>query len=62
MQKKAQAKTSRRFTPHATLAALGLKLRSLKLLEPIQRNVEIPQKTVRHSPLQKLTDAFPDRG
>ena len=58
MMKKAQAKTARRFTPHATLAALGIKLRSIKLLEPIQRNVEIPQKTVRHSPLHKLTDAF----
>ncbi|MCA1607204.1 MAG: transposase, partial [Acidobacteria bacterium] len=58
MQKKAQAKTARRFTPRATLAALGIKLRSMKLLEPIQRNVEIPQKTIRHSPLQKLTDAF----
>lgn len=46
MMKKAQAATARRFTPRATLAALGIKLRSMKLLEPIQRNVEIPQKTV----------------
>ena len=58
MQKKAQAATARRFTPCATLAALALKLRSMKLLEPIQRNVKVPQKTVRHSPLHKLTDAF----
>ncbi len=58
MKKKAHAATARRFTPHATLAALGIKLRSMKLLEPIQRNVKIPQKTIRHTPLQKLTDAF----
>ncbi len=58
MKKKVQAATARRFTPRATLAALGIKLRSMKLLEPIQKHVEIPQKTVSHSPLQKLTDAF----
>ncbi len=43
MMKKAQAATTRRFTPRATLAALGIKLRSMKLLEPIQMNVEVPQ-------------------
>jgi len=58
MKKKAQAATARRFTSCATLAALGIKLRSMKLLEPIGRNVRVPQKTIRHTPLQKLTDAF----
>ena len=58
MKNKAQAATARRFTSCATLAALGIKLRSMKLLEPIGRNVRVPQKTIRHTPLQKLTDAF----
>ena len=58
MQKKAQAKAARRFTPHATLAALGIKLRSMKLLAPVQQTVVIPQKTIKHRPMDKLTDAF----
>lgn len=39
--------------PHVTLAASGL-----KLLEPIKQNVDILQKSIRHTPFQKLTDAF----
>ncbi len=48
----------RRFSARATLAALGLKLRSLDLFGPIRETVTIPQKTVKHSPTQKLFDAF----
>ena len=44
--------------PHATLAAIGLKVSSLKLLEAIKQNVNILQKSIRHTPFQKLTDAF----
>jgi hypothetical protein len=49
---------TRQFSPRATLAALGLKLRSLDLFGPIRETVKIPQKTVKHSPSQKLFDAF----
>ena len=44
--------------PRATLAAIGLKVSSLKLLEPIKQNVDILQKSIRHTPFQELTDAF----
>jgi hypothetical protein len=49
---------ARRFSPRVTLAALGLKLRSLDLFGPIRQTVTIPQKTVKHTPSQKLFDAF----
>jgi hypothetical protein len=49
---------TRHFSARATLAALGLKLRSLDLFGPIRETVKIPQKTVKHSPSQKLYDAF----
>jgi hypothetical protein len=40
------------------LAALGLRLRRLGLLEAIAAHVHIPQKTVKHTPTEKLYDAF----
>jgi len=40
------------------LAALGLRLRSLDVFGPIQHTVTIAQKTVKHTPAQKLYDAF----
>lgn len=46
--------TTRRFSPRASLAALGLKLRRLGLLEAISAAVKIPEKTVRHTPAEKL--------
>ena len=49
---------TRRFSARASLAALGLKLRSLGLFSPIHETVKIPQKTVKHRPTQKLYDAF----
>jgi hypothetical protein len=49
---------SRRGTPHASLTALGLKLQQLDLFGPIRTTVEIPQKTVRYSPQDKLYGAF----
>lgn len=45
-------------TPHASLAALGLKLRKLDLFRPIRERVHIEQKTVLHTPTDKLYDAF----
>lgn len=46
------------FTGCASLAALGIKLRRLDLLAPIRQLVQIPQKTVKDTPFEKLTDAF----
>src|SRR5258707_652206 len=40
-------KLTQRFTGCASLAALGIKLRSLDLLGPIRKLVQIPQKTVK---------------
>ncbi|HKX27093.1 MAG TPA: hypothetical protein VJ302_05305 [Blastocatellia bacterium] len=49
---------SKIFTPRASLAALGVKLKSLGLFEVIGNHVRIRQKTVKHTPIEKLTDAF----
>lgn len=49
---------SRFFSPRTSLAALGIKLRSLHLFETISQYVHIHQKTIKHSPVEKLTDAF----
>jgi hypothetical protein len=58
MKKSQAASTARLYTPRATLCALGLKVRSLKLFETISEHVRIRQKTIRHTPIEKLTDAF----
>ncbi len=50
--------STQHFSPRATLAAFGAKVRSLKFFDTIAEHVRIPQKTVRHTPLEKLTDAF----
>lgn len=36
----------------------GIKIRSLKLFDTIKEHVFIKQKTIRHTPVEKLTDAF----
>ena len=46
------------FTGCASLAALGVKVRQLKLFDPIRTQVQIRQKTVKHTPVDKLYDAF----
>jgi len=46
------------FSAHAGLIALGLKIRQLKLLKPIEERVKIKQKVVRYRPVEKLFDAF----
>jgi len=48
----------RRFSARATLAAIGIKLRRLNVFEPISEQVKIDQKVVKHTPAQKLYDAF----
>ncbi len=46
------------FTKASSLAALGVKLEQLNLFEPVHRLVHIQQKTVKHTPTQKLYDGF----
>lgn len=58
MSESSTATTARRFSPRASLAAMGLRLRSLDLFGPIRDTVPIAQKTVKHTPAQKLYDAF----
>lgn len=53
-----KAGSKQHFTPRATLAAIGVKLRSLDLLAPVKEKVKIGQKTVKHEPLDKLLDAL----
>lgn len=50
--------TTCHFTPAASLAALGVVLEQRKVFEPIGRHVQIEQKTVKHTPLDKLYDGF----
>src|SRR6266704_2594727 len=49
---------TKQFTGCASLAALGIKLRELKLFQPIEHTVQIAQKTIKDSPSNKLYDAF----
>lgn len=48
----------RQFSARATLAGLGVKLRKLKVLEPMEQQVKIAQKSVKYAPLEKLTDGL----
>jgi hypothetical protein len=58
MKKSRPATAIRLYTPRATLAAIGLKIRSLKLFDTIVEHVHIRQKRIKHTPIEKLTDAF----
>src|SRR5712691_8846690 len=51
-------KTTRHFTGCASLAAIGVKLRHLGVFDPIRKTVRIAQKTVKHTPIDKVYDAF----
>lgn len=46
------------FSPAASLAAIGVKMQQLDLFGPIRTQVQIPQKTVKHTPADKLYDAL----
>jgi hypothetical protein len=50
--------TTKHFSPAASLAALGVKLSQLDLFGPVRIQVQIRQKTVKHTPTDKLYDAF----
>jgi hypothetical protein len=43
---------------HATLIAIGLKIRQLKLLAPMREKVQIAQKTIKRAPVDKLVDGL----
>ena len=46
------------FTARATLVAIGAKVRSKKIFEPIAESVKIAQKRVKYTPEEKLLDAY----
>lgn len=46
------------FSSRASLAAMGRKVKQIKLFEPVSQQVQIAQKTVKYSPSEKLMDAF----
>jgi hypothetical protein len=52
------ATTTRLYSPRATLCAIGIKLRSLKFFDTLAQHLHIRQKTIHHTPIEKLTDAF----
>jgi hypothetical protein len=51
-------RTTNHFSPAASLAAIGVKVSRLDLFGPIRTEVQIRQKTVKHTPADKLYDAF----
>ena len=53
-----QSTTTTTFTPCASLAALGCHLRQIKLFDVVKEQVHIAQKTVMHTPIDKLYDCF----
>jgi hypothetical protein len=58
MKNQPPAASTRLYSPRATLCAIGIKLRALKFFETIAEHVHIRQKTIKHTPVEKLTDAF----
>jgi hypothetical protein len=58
MKNKQPAASSRLYSPRATLCAIGIKLRSMKLFDTIADHVKVKQKAIKHTPVEKLTDAF----
>jgi hypothetical protein len=58
MKNQQPAAGTRLYSPRATLCAIGIKLRSLKFFDTIADHVKVKQKTIKHTPVEKLTDAF----
>lgn len=46
------------YSPRASLAIVGMKVQQMGIWDMIGQQVKIQQKTVTHTPLQKLQDAF----
>ena len=51
-------RTVSHFSLRATLCVLGAKIKALKLFDTLAQHLHIQQKTVKHTPLEKLCDAF----
>jgi Transposase DDE domain group 1 len=47
-----------RYSPRASLAIVGMNIQQMGIWDMIGQEVKIQQKTVTHTPLQKLQDAF----
>jgi hypothetical protein len=49
---------SKRHSKRASLAAVGIQMRRWRIWETVGKHVRIKQKVIRHTPLDKLLDAF----
>ena len=64
MRKKNKEKRSqkpegkKRYTSRIGMVGLGIKIKAMKILEPIVEKVKIKQKTVKDKPVEKLLDAL----
>jgi hypothetical protein len=47
-----------KFSARASLAAIGIRMRQLGIWQVIEQHVQIKQKVIKHTPLNKLLDAF----
>jgi hypothetical protein len=58
MKNKQSVANTKIYSPRATLCAIGIKLCSLKFFDTIAQHVQVKQKTIHHTPIEKLQDAF----
>lgn len=56
--KESTANPTRQFISAASLAAVGVQVKQLDLFGSIREQVQIAQKTVKHAPIDKLSDAL----
>lgn len=47
-----------RFSPRASLALTGMRIQQMGIWQTIEQHVKIKQKVIKHSPVEKLQDAF----
>jgi hypothetical protein len=47
-----------RYSPQASLAAVAVRMRRMRIWQTVERKVHIHQKTIKHRPSDKLLDAF----
>jgi len=58
MKNQQPTSSTKLYSPRATLCAIGIKLCALKFFDTIAEHVHVRQKTIKHTPVEKLTDAF----
>jgi hypothetical protein len=58
MKNAAESDPIAHYTPRATLAAIGVRLRTLDIFGPIRDRVKIKQKKILYDPIDKLQDAL----